>query len=205
MKTILATMCLFLFAGCAAETGQPSEDDAARNAPDPAVEGPDSDEKGNPYTITEVTIGADGRERVAVYPRTKAPDATALGTGLHTKDYNAEKAPCSDSTLRLYDASLERCAAMGCNTICFKMTDPFPTLWKTGEINLSRYCLTSACTMSWNSEVRSYWSGSMSFGLKRDYAGDSWKCADWVSSHWIYANAASCGQNSNTVVFVATP
>jgi hypothetical protein len=70
----------------------------------------------------------------------------------------------------------------------------------TGSVDFGNYCVTSACTRSWNSAVRSYWSGDTYSGLKRNYAGDNWKCDEWFSGLWTYGDADACGQNSNSLL-----
>ena len=196
MKIVLATLCLFAFAGCAAETGYPSDEKSDQIATNPAMNGPDSDEHGTPYTVTEVGVGADGREEVTVHPRTKHLDTAAPG-GLHTKSM-VVPTYCDESSVRLYDKSLSECAALGCNEICFRVQNDY---WQRGSsasvVSLGKHCVTRECKDSWNSKVRSYWSGNRAMALTRNYAESSWKCSDPEFRRWTYANALVCGQNSN--------
>lgn len=193
MKIVHATICLFALAGCAAETGYPSDDNSVQRAADPAMAGPDSDEHGTPYTVTEVRIGSDGREAVTVNLRTKPRDTA----GLQTKG-TVKQTWCDDTVVRLYDKSLTDCAALGCNVICFFLDGGGAS--HGSAANLGNYCLTSACTSSWNSKVRSYWTGSSPITLSRNYPNDSWKCSDSDYTTYHYANAQLCGQNANFLV-----
>jgi hypothetical protein len=182
-RSLSSGMALLVLAGCGVA---PSDSTSVS-----------SDEPGS-FTVTEVHVDADGKEAVKVHSR-----GGNLQPGLQTQDYAAHQTFCGNNAVRLYDATLEACAQHGCNELCVDYDGNSAS--PGANVYLGQYCVTPACSLSWNSQVRSYWSGRDNGAphpnhLWRNYPGFS-QCTEDLGWQFKYSNAGSCGQNSNYLIF----
>ncbi len=191
LVSTLGAACLVV--ACSASPG----DDPASASGDPV----------GSFTVTEVHIGAQGKDDVKVHSMTvdeftsQMREVISVQAGdAQARDYAAHRVTCSPDSVYLFDNSLAQCAAHGCNEICF---DHDYTV-AVGEANvyLGNYCVTGACSYSWNSVVRSYWTGrnTGSYYLWRNYLG--WPtCYEMLGGAYSYKDAGVCGQGSDYLVF----
>jgi hypothetical protein len=192
MKSVALIAGLFIVVGCGSSATE------STTAPTADQEGRTVAENHGPYSVTEVRIGADGRAESTVYSMTQAQSVARAGLGADgLKTQSIEHVPCSNSSVHLYDATLITCQYAGCNELCFEVTDPNTPV--DSSVYFGNYCVTPACTYSWNSMVRSYWTGDRPARLHRNYSGYA-QCDETLGDRWSYKDAQWCGQNSDFLI-----